>query len=498
MSSPLLVLENISKNFDNEFLLDSIDLDLLPGEVHVIIGENGSGKSALMKIVSGLYSRDSGSIRLKGEEIEFDSFHAARKGGIFYQHQDNQLFGNLSVAENVFFDRYAREGRLCRYFSRSRTELECAELLRYFGIDFNPALRVSRLGYAERQLLSAVKAYVSGAEVVIFDEPTAAMGEIERNLFFKILEELKERVEGIFYISHRMDEIRRVGDRVTVIHKGRVVSTNRVHEIDKTTLVGMMIEDPHRERYPRLSLRPGGTIMEVRELSSEPILHSVSFSLRRQEILGITGLMGSGRTLLSNCLFGLAPYDGGEIILHGRQVRFNHPLDAMQSGVILVPENRSENGIFPPLNLITNLTIATLSRFLNSLALNELYMRQLTGEYIRRLGILPGQFKDILRFYSGGNQQKVLLSRSFMCRAGIYIMDEPTRGVDAAAKVDIYNSINDLIGKGASVILISSEIEEILGMCDRVLVLAGGRIACDLPREEATKEIILDYATSEE
>ena len=238
---PVLVLENICKNFDDEFLLDSINLDLRQGEVHVIIGENGSGKSALMKIVSGLYSRDSGEIRFQGKVVNFDSFHAARKGGIFYQHQDNQLFDNLTIAENIFFDRLAKDGKFLRIFHRLRLEVECSRLLRDLGVDFAPQIRVRHLGYAERQLLSAVKAYVSDARIVIFDEPTAAMSEVERDIFFTILERLRRKVDGIFYISHRMDEIKKVGNRVTVLHKGRLVSTNRIDEVDRTTLVGMMI-----------------------------------------------------------------------------------------------------------------------------------------------------------------------------------------------------------------------------------------------------------------
>ena len=494
----MLELRKIRKNFDNEFLLDDIDLDLMQGEVHVIVGENGSGKSALMKIVSGLYPRDGGSILFQGEEIDFDSFHESRKAGIFYQHQDNQLFENLSVAENIYFDRLSREAQLLSLFSRTRQEADCHRLFLKLGITISPAQYVHRLGYAQRQLLSAVKAYVSGARIVIFDEPTAAMSEVERELFFLLLEQLKSRVEGVFYISHRMDEIKKVGDRVTVMHKGRVVSTSRIDEIDRSTLLGMMIEDPHRERYPRLRIRPGKTVLEVRNLVSEPALHGVTFSVKRQEILGITGLMGSGRTRLSNCLFGVETPDSGEILVDGVLCSFSHPLEAMRKGITLIPESREKNGVFPPLNQLANMTIASLPRFRKGIRLDERYMRQLSGEYVRRLGILPGRHDDILRYYSGGNQQKVMLARWFMYRSKIYVMDEPTRGVDAAAKVDIYNSINDLIGKGAAVILISSEIEEILGMCDRVLVLAGGRIACDLPRSEATKERILDFATGED
>jgi len=494
---PILLLKNVTKNFANEFFLDHINLELFEGEVHVILGENGSGKSALMKTICGLYSRDSGDIELFGKSVNFETFHEARKNGVFYQHQDNQLFENLSVAENVYFDRLATSVPLLRFFNRTRLDADCYRLFKELCIDISPRSCVRDLGYAQRQLLSAVKAYVSGAQIIMFDEPTSAMSEIERDIFFSLLDRLRVRAEGIFYISHRMDEIKRVGDRVSVLHKGRLVSTNSIHEIDRSTLVGMMIEEPHQERYPRLRIKPGKPILEVRHLVSKPILRDVSFSLRKQEILGITGLMGSGRTLLSNCLFGVAEISDGEIVVDGKKKRFSHPLNAMQSGLILIPENRAQNGMFPPLDLLTNSTIATLSRFKDGMHLNEPYMRQLAAEYVKRLRISPGQHDDILRFYSGGNQQKVLLTRWFMYRAKIYIMDEPTRGVDAAAKVDIYNAINDLISKGASVILISSEIEEILGMCDRVLVLAGGRIVCDVPRSEASKEIILDYATSD-
>ncbi len=493
---PLIELKNIRKHF-TDFQLDEVDLQLYKGEVHVLIGENGSGKSTLMKLISGWFLPDGGAILYRGEPIRYRSIYEAQKNGIIYLHQDVQSFDNLTVAENVFFGRIPTLWGIRTFVDLRKMLAECRLVFTELKIEIDPNTLLGNLGYAERQLVAAARGYVSGAELAIFDEPTSAMTEPDREVLFDILERLKDKGAGIFYISHRMDEIRRIGDRVSVIHKGRIRGTERCNNVDKSSLLKMMSGDVQKNRYPRVSVKPGHVVMKVRNITLEPILKGVDFSLRQGEILGITGLMGSGRTLLANCLFGIVRPGEGNLEIDGEEVIFHHPIEAMARGISLIPEDRAANGIFFRHNLIQNITTATLRRFKYKGVLDERFMRELTKEYVREMSIKPGNTGDIMDTYSGGNQQKVMVSRWLMNRSKIYIMDEPTRGIDAASKVDIYNAMNDMVDKGASIILMSSEIEEILGMSDRILVLAGGRIAAEMNCKDATKEKILDFATDE-
>jgi ribose transport system ATP-binding protein len=494
--SPIVALRGVFKKFP-DFFLNDISIDLYPGEAHVIIGENGSGKSMLMRLISGIYSPDSGALEVNGDPVEFASIHDGRSAGILYVHQDVQSFDNLSVAENVYFNRLPRRWGIKSLLDRNRVVSDCRRVFRALGISVCPESMMGSLGYAERQLIAAVRAYVTDAVVTIFDEPTSAMTEPDRQILFRMVDRLKQKRSGVFYISHRIDEIERIADRVSVMHHGRIVGTRLVSEADSETLFRMMAGEGEKKGFPRLQKKPGPVIMRVRNLSSAPILQGVEFDVRQREILGITGLMGSGRTLLANCLFGNVKPDSGTIELDGENILIRHPNDAMSAGISLIPEDRSVNGVFPRHNLIANSTIAALPRFRNRYLLDREYMEELTTEITTNLDVKPGQPTDLIGRYSGGNQQKVLVARWLMGRSRVYIMDEPTRGIDIAAKVDIYNAMNDLISKGSSIILISSEIEEIIGMCDRVLVLAGGKIAAEMDSTEATKEKILEYATED-
>jgi ribose transport system ATP-binding protein len=492
---PLLELVGISKSFSDGFALEDVRLDLRSGEVHVVVGENGSGKSAIMKLIGGLYGPDEGTLFLDGESTSFTDIADAKSHGIMYQPQEPMLFENLSVAENLYFDLLPR-GRFGG-LNTLRLRSDAFALLEELGIHFDTGASVSSLGYAQRQLLEAAKACVGKWKVVAFDEPTAAMAEPEREILFSIVRRLKAEGAGVFYVSHRLDEILKVGDRVSVVRQGRVLDTRAVGSLDRESLVRMMTGRLQTERYPRVERKRGKPVLEVKGLQSLPVLHDVSFSMRKGELLGVTGLMGSGRTRLAQCLFGAVEPTGGEIRLDGEPVRFKDPGDALESGIALVPEDRSENAILHRQDLVLNVTVASLSRFRGLTGLDASLMHNLTQDYSDRLGLRPGKPGDRPDQYSGGNQQKVAVARWLARRSRIYILDEPTRGIDVASKVDIYNAITDLVAKGASVILISSDIEEILGLCDRVLVLAGGRIACDLSRAEATQELILEYATAE-
>ena len=494
--SPLIALRNIHKHFDG-FELNDVNLDILPGEVHVLVGENGSGKSMLMKLIAGWFLPDAGTVFYRGEKVRFRSVYEARKRGILYLHQEVQSFENLSVAENVFFGCIPGLWGLPSLVDRNRMLSECRNIFRELDIHIEPSVCLGSLGYAERQLVAAIRGYVFGAQLLVLDEPSSSMGEHDRAVLFDIVTRLKARGTGIFYVSHRMDEIQRVGNRVSVMHRGCIRTTGDCSTVSPESLVEMMTGEVQRERYPRLGFRKGQVVLKVTGLTVDSILKGVNLTLHRGEILGVTGLTGSGRTLLANCLFGIVKPAGGRMEIQGKETTFNHPGDAMAKGISLIPEDRCKNGIFYNHDLIHNITSAALPRFRRRGVLDERFMIELTHEYVKEMSIRPGNTGDIMENYSGGNQQKVMVSRWLMRRSRIYIMDEPTKGIDAASKVDIYNTMNDMVEKGASIILISSEIEEILGMSDRILVLAGGRIAAEMNREEASKERILDYAVAE-
>jgi ribose transport system ATP-binding protein len=492
---PILELIKITKNFGDDFFLEDVSLDLYPGEVHVIIGENGSGKSAILKIVSGLVPPAQGEIRVDGELVHFSDIGAAKKAGILYRPQEPQLFDNLSVAENLYFDELPHSiiGSLQVYQLR----YDAKNLLHNLGIAIDPQKVVRTLGYAERQLLEAAKACVKKWKIVAFDEPTAALAEPERAILFAIVQRLKAQGVGVLYVSHRLDEIQKVGDRLSVVRQGRIIDTRPVKNLDREVLVKMMTGRLLTERYPRFANRQGKPVLEARDIRSGDILRGVSFSLRRGEILGITGLMGSGRTRLAQCLFGAVEPNGGQIYLNGKAVNFRNPQEALTQGLALIPEDRMENSILHRQDLVLNLTVASLNRYNKITGLDPKKMFKLVRNYSSRMGLRPGHPNDYPDSYSGGNQQKVSVARWLAKRAQIYIMDEPTRGIDVASKIDVYNAIADIAAKGGSVIFISSDIEEILGMCDRILVLTGGKIVCDLPRLKASQEIILEYATAD-
>lgn len=491
-----LELLGIHKRFGDDFILSDINLSLSAGEVHVVVGENGSGKSALLRILSGLFAPDSGRMLLEGQPVSFESIAEAKKAGVLYRPQEPQLFDNLSVAENLYFDRLPR-GRFGG-FDVIRLRAQTQTLLSVLGIRLDPRSLAGSLGYAQRQLLEAAKTRVGDWKVVAFDEPTAALAEPEREILFSIVRSLRDQGVGVLYVSHRLDEILKIGDTVSVVRQGRIADTRAVADLDKDDLVRMMTGRLLTERYPRFFPSRGKKVLEVRGLSSGHILSGVDFALHRGEILGITGLMGSGRTRLAQCLFGAASPNAGSILLDGRPVRFRSPKDALDRGIALVPEDRSENSILHRQDLVLNLTVASLARFRGATGLDSGHMFSLVKDYSDRIGLRPGRPGDYPDLYSGGNQQKVSVARWLARRSRIYILDEPTRGIDVSSKVDVYNAVADIAAKGGSVLLISSDIEEILGMCDRVLVLTGGRIVCDLPRRAASQELILEYATAEE
>ncbi len=494
MGVPKLEVRNVSKYFSDAFSLQNVSLDLYPGEVHAFMGENGSGKSTVIKIICGVIKQDSGVILIDDSAVCVDSVSSAKRHGIHCVWQDINLYPNLSVAENIFMDHPAFEKS---FITRNKYRMyrDCIEIFSKFGINIDPQSQTGKLGFAQKHLVEMVKAYVSNAQIVIFDEPSAAFTSNEKKILYKIIRSLQEKKAAILYITHLLEEIELIADRYSVIHQGRVIGTKSVSNSTKDDIIKMLSVPAEKNRYPRLNVPLGKVIMSVNNLSAANMLDSISFDLRKSEILGITGLMGSGRSLLAQCLFGITPIKSGHIEINGQKQKFSSPVDAIKNGIALLPEDRASNSIFGCLNLENNVTLSALKRFEQYKYLHNQIMTDVADTYIKKLSIRPGNQNDLLETYSGGNQQKAAVARWMMSRSKIYILDEPTRGVDVASKTDIYNCMLDLVSKGASIILISSDIEEILGMCDRVLVLAEGEISGEFKRNEATKEGIMYKAT---
>ena len=493
METPVLAVTGLYKSFSETFSLKDIHLSLYAGQVHMLVGENGSGKSCLMKTICGIFQPDSGEILMHGKKIHPASVERAKEAGIYYTMQDPCLFGNMSVAENIYFD--AKNTRkVFRHADTIQIYSECAKLFSEFGVAIDPHVNVSKLGFAGRQIVEVFKAFLSPADVVILDEPSSALTICEREILYKLIAKMTAGDRSIIYISHKLEEILRIGHVVSVIRDGKLIETIPVSKLEETDLSALVMGTVRHERYPKISHTIGRELLRVEHLNSS-ILKDINFTLHAGEILGITGLMGSGRSMLANCLFGNRRILSGDIYIRGSQAKISGPQDALRHGMALLPEERLEDAVFKQLNLLDNATISSLPRFSEAWkAISRNIMENTVRQYVRTFNIRPGNSRDLISAYSGGNQQKVIVARWILAQLDIYIMDEPTRGVDWGSRIDIYNAMNDLLAKGSAILFISSEFEEILGMCDRILVLADGKITCALPRSQASKETIMRYA----
>ncbi len=491
--SELLRVQGVSKAFPGVVALQEVDFSLRSGEVHALVGENGAGKSTLMKILSGAYRKDSGSITVAGGQVEIGSPQAAQALGISTIHQEFNLVPALSVAENIFLGRLPIRSRW-GLLDRGTLRREAAAILKRLGLAIPPETPVGSLRVAQQQLVEIAKALSTNARILIMDEPTAALNEAEVAGLFAIIRDLRRDGVGIIYISHKLDEVFALADRITVFRDGRQVGTYPARGIDRNGLIRLMVGREVTDLFPRRSVRPGGAVLELRHVDAG-MLGDINFTLQQGEVLGVAGLMGAGQIPLARAIFGVEHKRSGAILVNGRPVSVTAPAEAIRQGIGLLTENRKEEGLILGLSVAKNVVLAsidTVSRWGIVTARRE---QAVAREYVRRLQIRTPGVNQKVRFLSGGNQQKVVLAKWLNTAPEIMVLCEPTRGIDVGAKAEIYQLINELAAGGKAILFISSELPEILGLSDRILVMHEGRVAACLKREEATAEKIMFYAT---
>ena len=489
--SALLEMRSITKRFPGVVALDRVDFELERGEVHVLLGENGAGKSTLVKMLAGAYRPDEGEILLDGEAASISSATDAQKLGISTIYQEFNLVPQFTVAENIFL---GRQPRRFGFVDRRKMREEARKLLDRMKVLVDPDALVSNLGVAQRQMVEIAKALSLNARILIMDEPTASLSGQEVERLFEIVRGLKKEEVAMIFISHHLEEVSEIGDRVTVLRDGKVV--DRVPASTKhSELVRMMVGRSVEAQFPRRRPELGEVLLEVKNLSREGVLEDVSFSLRAGEVVGVAGIVGAGRTELARAIFGADPGDAGEVWVEGRRMERGDPREAKRRGMGFVTEDRQGQGIVPPLSVAENLGLASLERNTHVGLVNRREQRKQARKIIEDLNIrTPGPEQEI-RFLSGGNQQKTVIGKWLLADSKVLIMDEPTRGIDVGAKVEIYELMNELTENGAGILMISSDLPEVLGMSDRILVMSGGRITGELSVEEANGENVMELAT---
>ncbi len=489
---PLLCMEQIDKKFPGVHALDHVDFDLYEGEVHVLLGENGAGKSTLMKILTGLLSKDSGRIFIRGEEVRELNPEQAQALGIGMVYQELSLVPSLSVAENIFLGQLPRN-RL-GMVDWPETYQRAQESLANLGVHINPQAEVRQLDVAEQQLTEIARILAKQPKILLLDEPTSALSDTERERLFEIIQRLRARGVGIVYISHYLAEVPRVGQRVTVLRDGRVIGTLPVEQVDEDTLIRMMVGRRLTEQFPKHTAEPGQSLLRVENLSLDGLLHNLSFELHEGEILGIFGLMGAGQPELARSLFGLNSRATGQLSVKGRPAHIRQPADAIKHGLGLLTRDR-RTSLVPMLPIPPNVTIARLARSPLFGLLNLSKEEETAARYVRELRIQPPSLNRRVIYLSGGNQQKVILSRWLSSQAKILIFDEPTRGIDVGAKAEVFALMNRLAEQGAGIMMISSEMPELLAMADRILVMRAGRFTAEYQRGQASQEELLRSAS---
>ena len=494
MGDTILVMEDIDKTFPGVHALDHVHFDVKRGEVHALMGENGAGKSTLMKVLTGIYSKDSGTITYEGKEIEFHNTREAQDAGIVIVHQELNMVGDLTVAQNIFIGREFMKGFR---IDDKKMIAESKKLFDELKIDIDPKAKMSDLTVGKQQMCEIAKAISHQAKVIIFDEPSAALTEKEIEDLFVIIRHLREKNLGIVYISHRMDEIKVITDRVTVMRDGGYVGTLITKDCTKEDIINMMVGRVIYEEPKTQSMVPkdAPVVLKVEHLNAGRMVKDVSFELRKGEILGFSGLMGAGRTETARALFGADPKTSGDIYVNGEKVVINSPQDAVKHGIGYLSEDRKRYGIVVQKTITENSTLASMEDYMSGIFINKSKEKKVTEKYIDELKTkTPGPDQLVVNL-SGGNQQKVVIAKWLVRDCDILIFDEPTRGIDVGAKNEIYKLMNRLASEGKSIIMISSEMTEILRMSDRIVVMCEGEKTGELDIAEATQELIMDKAT---
>jgi ribose transport system ATP-binding protein len=491
---PLLEMKGIDKRFPGVHALNDVSFDVHPGEAHVLLGENGAGKSTLIKVLSGTFPPDSGDIRLDGQSVRVGNPHDAQVLGISTIYQEFNLAPDMSVADNIFLGREPMRRHAPGIVDRKALIDQARKLLDSLDTQIAPEMIVSQLGVAQQQMVEIAKALSLDARIIVMDEPTAALTSHEIDRLFETIQELKRRGVAIVYISHRLEEVRAVGDRATILRDGACVGTVLVAETPLDELVRMMVGRDLKDKFPKIHVEPGEEALRVERLTRKDVLRDVSFHVRRGEILGIAGLVGSKRTETARAIFGADKLDGGRIHVHGRRVKINSPADAIRNRIALVPEDRKRHGILAYLSVRENITLSALSQFSRGGFLDIQRERTRAQEYASSLRISTPDLERRAFSLSGGNQQKVVIARWLITNAEIFLFDEPTRGIDVGAKVEVFQLMGQLLKRGAAIVMISSELPDILGMSDRILVMREGRVGGEFERQEATEEKILTCA----
>ena len=489
---PILTLKNVTKEYPGVVALDHMNLEVYPGEVHALMGENGAGKSTLIKVVSGAIKPNGGTILYEG--IVYDSMTPALsiKLGIGVIYQEFNLVPDLSVAENIFLGQKLTSG-----FSINRKLMNqrAKELMDSFGIDIDVTKDVKSLTVAYQQLVEITKTISSNVKVLIMDEPSAPLTNREIDAMFGIVRKLKAQGVAIIYISHRMEEIFALADRITVMRDGKYVGTKMASEIDNNGLIKMMVGRDLDEQYPTVEKEIGEVALEVNRLCTDALLKDISFQVHKGEILGLAGLVGAGRTETARAIFGADSKSSGEIRIHGKTVQIHSPKDAIKDGIALIPEDRKKHGALLEMTIRDNISFIAVKSISKAGFVDRNADKNMAEKYIKELSIKTPSMEQLTRNLSGGNQQKVVLAKSLASNSDIIIFDEPTRGIDVGAKKEIYVLMNELAKKGMAIIMISSEMQELLGMSDRIIVMHEGEMMGELKKEDATQEKILELAS---
>jgi inositol transport system ATP-binding protein len=491
VNKPILTFLGISKSFSGIEVLKEISFEIYKAEVHALMGENGAGKSTLMKILMGLLKPDTGKMKLNGEDITYFNVHECLERGISMIHQEILMVPELSIAHNIFL---GKEPSKLSWLSEKDINSKTQELFDNIGIALHPKTKMKDLSIAQMQMVEIVKAISNEAKVIIMDEPTSALSDKEVSVLFEIIKDLKSKGVAIIYISHKMNEIYEIADRVTVLRDGVHIDTKSISEIEQKKLVALMVGREIENLFPISTAQIGNIILKIKKLCSAGRFENINFDVKAGEVVGLSGLVGSGRTEIARTIVGLDKFDSGKVILENEKLSIESPHDAIVKKIAYVSEDRKAFGFIPDLSVTQNLTLACLQVFTKGYFTNDNLEQKAAENIVADLKIKTHSLSQKVRNLSGGNQQKVVIGKALLLEPKLIILDEPTRGIDVGAKFEIYKLIRGLSAKGIAIILISSELPEILGLSDRIVVLSEGKQRAILDRKEATQEKIMHYA----